>query len=54
MISLNIRGNQIGDEGVLALAAAIYESETLAELDLSLNDITPDGIKCLADVLPNS
>jgi Ran GTPase-activating protein (RanGAP) involved in mRNA processing and transport len=36
------------------LAAALYESESLSELDISLNDITPDGIKFLADVLPHS
>ncbi|CAD8044842.1 unnamed protein product [Paramecium primaurelia] len=54
LVSLNLKGNQIRDEGIQVLSAAIYESESLQELDISLNDITPDGIRYLADVLPNS
>lgn len=36
------------------LSQAIVQNDTLEELDVSLNDITPVGICYLAEVLPSS
>jgi Ran GTPase-activating protein (RanGAP) involved in mRNA processing and transport len=51
---LNLRGNNIRDEGLQVLSQAILQNETLEELDISLNDLTPVGICYLAEVLPTS
>lgn len=42
--SLNIKGNIIGDQGIILLANALKESKSqLKELDISLNEIGPVG-----------
>jgi Ran GTPase-activating protein (RanGAP) involved in mRNA processing and transport len=42
--SLNIKGNVIGDQGIILIAQALKESKThLKELDISLNEIGPKG-----------
>lgn len=54
LVSLNLRGNGIRDRGLEILAEAINDSETLEELDIALNDLTPEGIQFLARILPDS
>lgn len=51
--SLNIKGNIIGDQGIILLANALKESKSsLRELDISLNEIGPVGFQALCEVLP--
>jgi Ran GTPase-activating protein (RanGAP) involved in mRNA processing and transport len=38
---LNIKGNVIGDEGIMLIAAALKEAPNLKEIDISLNEIGP-------------
>eukprot|EP00802_Teleaulax_amphioxeia_P007251 Tamp_07257.p2 GENE.Tamp_07257~~Tamp_07257.p2 ORF type:complete len:165 (-),score=25.92 Tamp_07257:952-1446(-) len=40
---LNLRGNQLGDEGALLLAAALHSNKSIRTLDLSNNDIEAAG-----------
>ena len=49
---LNVKGNIIGDEGCLILADALSGNEKLRELDISLNEIGPNGFQAICDVLP--
>ena len=51
---LNIKGNIIGDEGMILLAQSMSSSTQLKELDISLNEIGPAGFQALCDVLPHS
>ena len=44
LISLNLRGNLIKDEGLDHIADALFYNQILEELDISLNEITPNGI----------
>lgn len=49
---LNIKGNIIGDDGVLLLAQSLRDAINLKELDVSLNEIGPTGFQALCDILP--
>lgn len=49
VVSLILRGNQISDEGAMALVAALEKNKTLQELCLQDNKIGPDGAKALAE-----
>ena len=51
---LNIKGNIIGDDGLILIAQAIRDAPHLKELDVSLNEIGPTGFQALCDQLPNS
>jgi Ran GTPase-activating protein (RanGAP) involved in mRNA processing and transport len=51
--SLNIKGNVIGDQGLILLAQALVNGPpNLRELDISLNEIGPKGFQTLCEVLP--
>ena len=52
--SLNIKGNVIGDQGMVLLAKGIAQAPNIKELDISLNEIGPDGFEALCQVLPNT
>ena len=47
-VFLNLGGNQLGDDGAKALAAAVAASGSLAELHLDDNNIGDEGAKALA------
>lgn len=51
---LNIKGNIIGDEGMILIAQSLSSSAAvnIKELDISLNEIGPKGFQALCDVLP--
>ena len=50
---LNLKGNVIGDQGIIMISQALKESKmTLKELDISLNEIGPHGFQALCEVLP--
>ena len=40
---LNLKGNQLGDEGALMLAAALHSNKSIRTLDMSNNDIQAAG-----------
>ena len=40
---LNIKGNMIGDEGMLSLSECLKDAIMLQHLDISLNEIGPSG-----------
>lgn len=44
LISLNLRGNSIRDEGLEHIADALFDNQILEELDISMNEITSNGI----------
>ncbi len=50
LTTLSLRGKNIGDDGVRALAAALGENNTLTSLDLELCNITDEGARVLAGV----
>ena len=53
--SLNIKGNVIGDSGMILLASALRNGcRNLKELDVSLNEIGPQGFQALCEVLPQT
>jgi Ran GTPase-activating protein (RanGAP) involved in mRNA processing and transport len=52
--SLNIKGNMIGDDGVILLAESLKDAINLTYLDISLNEIGPAGFQALCEVLPDS
>ena len=41
--SLNIKGNMIGDDGLILLAESFRDAPSLTYLDISLNEIGPAG-----------
>jgi|TARA_B110000285_G_C14552572_1_gene349845 hypothetical protein len=43
LLSLNIKGNVIGDQGITLIAGALREVPQLNQLDISLNEIGPTG-----------
>lgn len=45
---LDLRYNQINDEGVVWIAKLIAENKTLTKLNLMCNDIGPDGAEQIA------
>ena len=49
--SIELDGNQIGDEGVMRLAVALEEDATLTSIDLEHNEIGTKGAVHLAPVL---
>jgi Ran GTPase-activating protein (RanGAP) involved in mRNA processing and transport len=51
---LNIKGNIIGDEGMILIAESLASAPCLKELDISLNEIGPSGFQALCEVLPQS
>ena len=48
---LDIGGNNIGPNGILAVMSALKGNETLKTLELGYNPLGPDGAKHLADVV---
>ena len=52
LLSLNIKGNVIGDQGITLIAGALREVPQLNQLDISLNEIGPTGFQALCEVLP--
>ena len=52
--SLNIKGNVIGDQGMILLAQSLQYAPNLKELDVSLNEIGPTGFQMLCEVLPQT
>ena len=51
---LNLDGNQLGDEGVKALAPAVAASDSLVELHLCYNQLGDEGTKALATAVAKS
>ena len=52
--SLNIKGNMIGDDGIIYLAENLKTATALSFLDISLNEIGPAGFQALCEVLPDT
>lgn len=52
--SLNIKGNVIGDQGLILLSQSLRDATRLKELDVSLNEIGPAGFQALCEVLPET
>ena len=52
MSSLNLRANNIGDEGVKQLSNVL--NSQLSSLDLGANNIGDEGVKQLSNVLVNN
>mmetsp|Transcript_51396 Transcript_51396/g.70543 ORF Transcript_51396/g.70543 Transcript_51396/m.70543 type:complete len:99 (-) Transcript_51396:406-702(-) len=50
--SLNIKGNVIGDQGLILLSQSLRDATRLKELDVSLNEVGPAGFQALCEVLP--
>jgi hypothetical protein len=50
---LSIKGNFIGDEGAGYLAEALESNKFLQELDVSFNEVGPNGFAILVKALPN-
>ncbi len=52
LVSLDLRGNGLGNDGVIFLSRGIrgHENVHLAELDLGYNEIKDDGACALAQV----
>ena len=50
-IALDIADNNIGDEGAIALAAALKDNSTLTSLDVAGNDIRVSGVAEFAAAL---
>ena len=50
MTKVSVGSNDLGDEGTTTLCDALCESKVtkVQELDLSMNDIGPDGAKAIA------
>ena len=50
MTKVLVQGNQLGHEGATILCNALRESKVtkVRELDLSMNDIGPEGAKAVA------
>lgn len=40
---LNIKGNIIGDDGLILIAQSLKDAPNLREIDISLNEIGPTG-----------
>ena len=51
---LDIKGNDIGDEGAEWIAAALEANANLTTLDLGYNYIGPRGVRAIADALRNN
>lgn len=52
---LNVKGNVIGDQGIIMISQALRETRhTLRELDISLNEIGPQGFQSLCGILPST
>lgn len=49
--ALDINGNNIGPEGMLALANALKGKESLQRLEISYNPIEANGAKALIDII---
>ena len=47
----SVRSNKVGKDGAVALADALPDNNSLKELHLYNNDITDEGLKCLAKAL---
>ena len=46
-----MRGNEIGEEGALALAFALSSNSNLAAIDLTANHIGPQGHAALSELI---
>ncbi|CEO98829.1 hypothetical protein PBRA_006943 [Plasmodiophora brassicae] len=51
LTALDIQGNAMGDEGMMALADAIKANHTLTSLQLDQNNTKVAGLQCLADAI---
>lgn len=49
--ALDINGNNVGPEGLIALANALKGKESLERLEISYNPIEASGAKALIDVI---
>lgn len=49
-----MKGNVIGDQGMILLAQSLPQAPELIELDVSLNEIGPNGFHSLCEVLPET
>ena len=56
LTDLNLHHNQLGDEGLIAIAGALKKSETgkMTKLTISNNGIGPDGAKAVAALCAGS
>ncbi|KAJ1538197.1 hypothetical protein HK405_014026, partial [Cladochytrium tenue] len=54
LVSLKVKANTIGDEGVAELAAALTQNSTLALLDISSNSISETGAIAVATMLASN
>ncbi len=50
MTTLDVGGNNIGPEGITALAQALKGNDTLRSLELGYNPIMDKGAQALSDV----
>ena len=50
---LSVKGNFMGDEGAGYLAESLENNKFMQELDVSFNEIGPQGFALLMKVLPN-
>lgn len=50
-MSLDVGGNNVGPEGITALAGALRGNDTLRTLELGYNPIGEKGAQALADVV---
>jgi len=51
---LNIKGNGIGDDGIILLAESLKSASSLTFLDISVNEIGPAGFQALCEVLSDT
>ena len=49
--ALDINGNNVGPEGMIALANALKGKESLQRLEISYNPIEASGAKALIDII---
>jgi hypothetical protein len=51
---LDLKGNILGDEGVMLLVSALYGNTAIVKLNIALNEIGPLGAGAVAQMLPNT
>ena len=50
---LSIKGNFIGDEGIGYISNALENNKIMQDLDVSFNEIGPEGFSDLIKILPS-